>query len=90
MTSTMIKVAMVWGTLSLSKKKSGTPTRAAAPKHTSCRFVRLNMTFVFILVRSLGTGTYAMKYLLSARQWACKMDFARLPVLKREKQSITV
>ena len=60
MTSTMIRVANVWGTLSLSKKKSGTPTKAAAPKHTSCRFVRLNMTFVFIRVRSLGTGTYAI------------------------------
>ena len=65
MARTMMKTATVWGTLSLSKKNSGTPTRAAAPKHTSCRFVRLNMTLVFTRVRSLGTGTYAIENLLS-------------------------
>lgn len=41
----------------LSKKKSGTPNSAPPEKQTSCRFVRLNITFVFTLVRSLGTGT---------------------------------
>ncbi len=41
----------------LSKKKSGTPMSAPLPKQMSCRFVRLNMTFVFTAVRSLGTGT---------------------------------
>ena len=41
----------------LSRKKSGTPTSAPPPKQTSCLLVRLNMTLVFTLVRSLGTGT---------------------------------
>ncbi len=45
--------------LSLSRKKSGKPKMRAAAKHTICRFVRLNATFVLTLDKSLGTGTYA-------------------------------
>ena len=45
--------------LSLSRKKSGKPNRRAAAKHTICRLVRLNATFVLTLDKSLGTGTYA-------------------------------
>ncbi len=41
------------------RKNSGTPISAPAPKQISWRLVRLNMTFVFTRVRSLGTGTYA-------------------------------
>jgi hypothetical protein len=35
----------------------GTPIAAAAPKHKSCRFVRLNATFVLTLLKSLGIFT---------------------------------
>ena len=38
-------------------KNSGTPTSAPAVKQTSCLRVRLNMTLVLTLVKSLGTGT---------------------------------
>ena len=41
----------------LSKKKSGMPSTAPPLKQMSWRFVRLNATLVFTLVRSLGTGT---------------------------------
>lgn len=41
----------------LSKKKSGTPTSAPPPKQINCLLVRLNMTLVFTLVKSFGTGT---------------------------------
>ena len=44
-----------------SKKYSDTPTRAAAPKQSSCRLVRLNAILDLTLVKSLGTGTYAIK-----------------------------
>ncbi len=40
-----------------SRKKSGTPISAPPPKHRSCRFVRLNSTLLFTLVRSLGMLT---------------------------------
>ena len=43
--------------LPLSKKKSGTPMSAPLPKQMSCRFVRLNSTLVFTLVKSFGTLT---------------------------------
>ena len=39
----------------LSKKKDGTPMSAATEKQISCLFVRLNITFDFTLVKSLGT-----------------------------------
>ena len=44
---------------SRSTKNSGTPMRAAVPKQTSCRLVRLNATFDFTFVRSRGTEIYA-------------------------------
>ena len=47
--------------LPLSKKKSGSPTRSAAAKKISCRFVRLKATFVLMRDRSFGTGTYAIE-----------------------------
>ena len=45
----------------LSRKNSGKPRANAAAKKMSCRLVRLNATFVFTFVKSLGTGTYAKK-----------------------------
>ena len=40
-------------------KNSGTPMRAAVPKQSSCRFVRLNATLDLTLVKSRGTEIYA-------------------------------
>ena len=40
-------------------KNSGTPMRAAVPKQTSCRLVRLNATLDLTLVKSRGTEIYA-------------------------------
>lgn len=45
-------------------KKSGRPTAAPIPKQRSWRLVRLNMTFVLIRDRSLGTGIYGIYHLL--------------------------
>ena len=39
------------------KKNSGTPISAPHPKQINCLLVRLNITFVFTLVKSFGTGT---------------------------------
>ena len=51
----------VWA---LSRKNSGTPSAAPAPKQMSWRFVRFSSTLVLTAFRSLGTGTYAiMMYL---------------------------
>ena len=61
MTRIMHSVAEVVPILPLLKKKSGTPTSAADPKHTSCRFVRPNSILLLIFVRSFGTGTYAIE-----------------------------
>lgn len=66
MTSIITNAARLVPALSLSKKKSGSPIRRAAEKQISCRFVRLRATFVLTLVKSFGTGTYAIKNLLSA------------------------
>ena len=44
---------------SRSTKNSGTPMRAAVPKQTSCRLVRLNATLDLTLVKSRGTEIYA-------------------------------
>lgn len=60
MTSIITNAAALVPALSLSKKKSGNPIMRAAPKHTICRLVRFNATFVLTLVKSLGTGTYAI------------------------------
>ena len=70
MASTMHKAAVVVPALSFVKKKSGKPIATAAPKQTSCRFVRLNITLLFTFVKSFGTVTYAISYLLNApRKW---------------------
>ena len=57
----MHSAAEVVPMLLLLKKKSGTPTSAADPKHTSCRFVRPNSTLLFTFVRSFGIVTYAIE-----------------------------
>ena len=44
----------------LMNRYNGIPTTAASEKKINCRFVRFNATFVLTLVRSFGTGTYAM------------------------------
>ena len=41
----------------LSKKKSGSPVAAAAPKHTVCLFVSPMRNFVRTRVKSLGIET---------------------------------
>lgn len=57
MTSIIHMAAMLFPAGSRSKKNSGTPTSAPAVKQTNCLRVRLNMTLVLTLVKSLGTGT---------------------------------
>ena len=42
------------------RKYVGIPIAAAEPKHISCLLVRLNINLVLTLLRSLGTGTYAI------------------------------
>ena len=59
MTSIMHMAATLLPAGPRSKKKSGTPMSAAAPKQTSCRLVSPNITFDFTFVRSFGTVTYA-------------------------------
>ncbi len=88
MTRIMQIAAALEPALFLSKKKSGTPTSAPPPKHSSCLLVRLNMTLVFTAFKSLGTGTYAKLHHL--RQCALNRLFARLPVLNSVKHSSTV
>ena len=61
MTRIMHSAAEVVPMLLLLKKKSGTPTSAADPKHTSCRFVSPNSILLLIFVRSFGTVTYAIE-----------------------------
>ena len=53
------------------QKKSGNPTRRAAPRQTICRFVRLNATLVLILDRSLGTVTYAKRIPPFTKKYCC-------------------
>ena len=43
--------------LSLSRKKSGTPIIAAAPKQITCRLVSPNRTLLCTLLRSFGIVT---------------------------------
>ena len=47
MTTIIAIAARLVPALSLSKKKSGTPMSAAAPKHISCRLVSPNSTLDF-------------------------------------------
>ena len=58
--NTMMSAAVLVPSGVLSIKKSGTPISAPLPKQTSCRFVKLNRNLVLTLVKSLGTGTYAI------------------------------
>ncbi len=70
--TTIIAIAArVVPALPLSKKKSGNPTRRAAPRQTICRFVRLNATLVLILDRSLGTVTYAKRIPPFTKKYCC-------------------
>src|SRR5699024_10023442 len=73
-----------------SKKYSGTPTRAAAPKQSSCRLVRLNASLDLTLVKSLGTGTYAIDIppLDSMRYEKCFTEAARLEERKAKQNGI--
>lgn len=76
MTTIMQTVAVLELTELRSKKKSGTPMSAAAPKHTSCRLVSPNNTFDFTFVRSFGTVTYAkLSNLLNAPRTGTLRDF---------------
>ena len=59
MTIIMQNVAALLLAVRLSKKKSGTPMSAAAPKHISCRLVSPNSTLDFTFVKSFGMVTYA-------------------------------
>ena len=43
--------------LAFAKKKSGTPTSAAAPKQITCRLVSPNRTLLCIRLRSFGIVT---------------------------------
>lgn len=53
MTIIMQNAAALLLAVRLSKKKSGTPMSAAAPKHISCRLVSPNSTLDFTFVKSL-------------------------------------
>lgn len=57
MTTIMQTVAVLELTEFRSKKKSGTPMSAAAPKQTSYRLVSPNSTLLFTFVRSFGMVT---------------------------------
>src|SRR5699024_8431657 len=74
-----------------SKKYSGTPTKAAAPKQSSCRLVRLNAILDLTLVKSLGTGTYAIQNppLESMRSEKCFTEASRLEERKAQQDGIT-
>ena len=56
--SDLVRTALLLA-VRLSKKKSGTPMSAAAPKHISCRLVSPNSTLDFTFVKSFGMVTYA-------------------------------
>src|SRR5699024_360726 len=72
-----------------SKKYSGTPTRAAAPKQSSCRLVRLNAILDLTLVKSLGTGTYAIQNPpLSVCGKQCFTEASRLEERKAQQNGI--
>lgn len=66
MTTIIAIAARLVPALFFSRKNIGKPRANAAAKKISCRLVRLNATFVFTFVKSLGTGTYAKKTLLSS------------------------
>ncbi|AHM55952.1 hypothetical protein EAL2_c06510 [Peptoclostridium acidaminophilum DSM 3953] len=53
----IISVELLVPVLSFVRKNTGNPTASAAEKQMSCRLVRLNTTFVFTVLKSLGTDT---------------------------------
>ena len=57
MTNIMMSVAVEFPSVPLVKKKSGTPMSTAGVKHISCLLVRLNITLLLTLLKSLGTVT---------------------------------
>ena len=69
--------------LGLVRKKIGTPAAAASAKQMSCRFVRLNMTFVLTRFRSFGTGTNIKSFERTANKYgidyALKKDTSEQP-----------
>lgn len=68
----MHNAAALVPTLPFTKKNSGSPITTAALKQISCRFVRLNITLLLIFVKSFGTVTYAISYLLFGKPYvAC-------------------
>ena len=89
MTITMTSAAVLTPKGAFNKKKAGTPRSAPPPKQMSCRFVRLNSTFVLTFDKSFGTGTYAMCVEPPFHR-ALKMDLETLPVLNSVKHSSTV
>jgi len=56
-TSIISSAAALVGTAPRSKKKSGKPVAAAAPKHTVCRLVSPMINLDFTTVKSLGIDT---------------------------------
>ncbi len=50
--------AVLIGAICFIRKNDGTPMSAATEKQIIWRFVRLNASFDFTFVRSLGTETY--------------------------------
>jgi hypothetical protein len=64
-TKIIISVARLVPAFFLKIKKKGKPTIRAKEKQISCLLVRLNITLVFTVLKSLGMGTYAIKILLS-------------------------
>lgn len=62
--------------LVFNKKNTGTPIRAADPKQSNCRFVKLNKIFDFTRVKSRGTGIYATNQLTSLSNFLMSMENA--------------
>ena len=63
----IIKAAVESPRGSRSQKYTGIPMTRPMLKQISCRFVRLNMTLVFTLVKSFGTGTYGINSSFNGR-----------------------
>ena len=74
MITIMSVAAMLTPMDSLVRKNKGTPTSAPRPKQITCRLVRFKMNLDLTFVRSLGTGTYAMLFLLSDSGGSCGSD----------------
>jgi len=57
-----MSVALLVPVLFFIRKNIGKPTTRAMEKHINCLLVRLNITLVFTVLKSLGIGTYAIKF----------------------------